>query len=241
MGQTFDFDDTFLTETNSFQYGDKIHVLEAINEDTCFVGAFQSDYIEQINKKNKKGKKLNISSVNDVWVTGNDDLCIADFVNETIVRLSTSVAVSKTFNTAPSKSLVICQSTEGGLLVTLMDQKDINQNDTADVWSDTWNWPVTSSVSTSTRPTVKPGCLLNYTTLNRTVTVISVWWIGKVNLLVIVYIKTLPCWTISPVWSPQFRKKYANQICTALLVTVLYNVFLYQANLNFHTIDCICK
>lgn len=66
MGQTFDFDDTFLTETNSFQYGDKIHVLEAINEDTCFVGAFQSDYIEQINKKNKKGKKLNISSVNDV-------------------------------------------------------------------------------------------------------------------------------------------------------------------------------
>lgn len=48
----------FLLRQCSFQYGDKVHVLEAINEDTCFVGAFQSDYIEQINKKNEKGKKL---------------------------------------------------------------------------------------------------------------------------------------------------------------------------------------
>lgn len=55
----------FLLRQCSFQYGDKVHVLEAINEDTCFVGAFQSDYIEQMNKKNEKGKKLNISSVND--------------------------------------------------------------------------------------------------------------------------------------------------------------------------------
>lgn len=55
----------FLLRQCSFQYGDKVHVFEAINEDTCFVGAFQSDYIEQINKKNEKGKKLNISSVND--------------------------------------------------------------------------------------------------------------------------------------------------------------------------------
>lgn len=97
--------------------------MEAINEDTCFVGAFQSGYIEQVNKKNEHGKKLNISSVNDACVTGNGDLYITDFVNESIVRLSTSDAVSTTFSTAPLKPLGICQSTERGLLVSLMDDE----------------------------------------------------------------------------------------------------------------------
>ena len=40
-----------------------------------------------------------------------------------------------------------------------MKQIFINQTQTADGWSDMWHWPVMSSVSTSTRRTVRPGCL----------------------------------------------------------------------------------
>lgn len=122
MGQTFDIDDITVTETDSFQYGDKsIVVMEAINEDSCFVKIAQSDYIEEVNIKNEKGKKLNIPSVNDVCVMDNGDLFVLDSVNECIVLLSSSNTVSTLLSTYPLKPDGICQSTEGGLLVTLRD------------------------------------------------------------------------------------------------------------------------
>ncbi|XP_052706488.1 uncharacterized protein LOC128181946 [Crassostrea angulata] len=122
MGQTFDLNDVTVSETDSFQYGDKsIAFMEAIKEDICFIGALRSDYIKQVNKKNKTGKKLNKSNVNDVCITRNGDLYVTDSVNESIVRLSPSGAVSSEFSTAPLKPLGICQSTGGGLLVVLMD------------------------------------------------------------------------------------------------------------------------
>eukprot|EP00105_Crassostrea_gigas_P045013 XP_019929161.1 PREDICTED: uncharacterized protein LOC109620696 [Crassostrea gigas] len=129
IGQTFDLDDISVTETDSFQYGGEgfiTFILEAINEDTCVVGGFGSGYIEQINKKNEKRKKLYIPNVNNVCVMGNGDLFVSSSVEECIriVRLSTSDAVSRTVsNTAPLKPGGICQSTEGGLLVILRDTK----------------------------------------------------------------------------------------------------------------------
>lgn len=75
--------------------------MEAITEDSCFIGAYQSDFIEQVNKKNLKGKKLNKLSVNDVCVASNGDLYVTDYVNESIVCLSPSDTVSKAFSTAP--------------------------------------------------------------------------------------------------------------------------------------------
>lgn len=66
MGQTLDLDDITVTETDSFQYGDKsIVVLEAIKKDTCFVGGLISGYIEKVDKRNKKEMIINVN-VNDV-------------------------------------------------------------------------------------------------------------------------------------------------------------------------------
>lgn len=61
MGKMFDLDDIIITETDSFQHGDKIiTVIEAVEDDTCSVRSFQSGCIEQVNKRNKKGKKFHI-------------------------------------------------------------------------------------------------------------------------------------------------------------------------------------
>lgn len=40
MGQTLDWDDITVTETDSFRYGNRICFMEAINNDTCFVRVF---------------------------------------------------------------------------------------------------------------------------------------------------------------------------------------------------------
>lgn len=124
LGQTFDLDGISVIETDLFQYGDKcIICMSAINEETCFVGWLQSDYIEQVNKRNEKEKKLKLSSVIDVCVTDNGDLYATDGKKRSIVCLSTSDSVSTIFSTDPLVPMGICQSTEGGLLVTLRDDE----------------------------------------------------------------------------------------------------------------------
>ncbi|XP_052703520.1 uncharacterized protein LOC128179874 [Crassostrea angulata] len=121
MGQTFDLDDISVTETDSFQYGDKVlSVLEAIDKNTCFVNDIESEYFQRINIKNKKKEKFNVD-VNDVCVTDNGDVYVSDSANDFIVRLSPSGSISTVFSTAPLEPEGICQSTQGGLLVTLRD------------------------------------------------------------------------------------------------------------------------
>ncbi|XP_065925641.1 uncharacterized protein [Magallana gigas] len=121
MGQTFDLDDFTVNETDSFQHGDKkIFIIEAINGDTCFINGVGSDCIEKINRKNEKETKISIS-VSDVCVTDNGDVYATDYKNKSIVRLSPSGSVSTVFRTDPLLPLGNCQSTEGGLLVSLRD------------------------------------------------------------------------------------------------------------------------
>uniref|UniRef100_K1R4R3 Uncharacterized protein n=1 Tax=Magallana gigas TaxID=29159 RepID=K1R4R3_MAGGI len=121
MGQTFDLDDFTVTETESFKYGNKdIVAIEAINEDTCFVTDPNSSYIEQVKRKNEKGTKISIN-LNDVCVTDNGDVYASECKKRSIVHLSSSGSVSTVFSTAPLIPVGICQSIEGGLLVSLGD------------------------------------------------------------------------------------------------------------------------
>uniref|UniRef100_K1PTY3 Uncharacterized protein n=1 Tax=Magallana gigas TaxID=29159 RepID=K1PTY3_MAGGI len=123
MGQTLDLDDITVTETDSFQYGDKsIVVLEAIKKDTCFVGGLISGYIEKVDKRNKKEMIINVN-VNDVCVTNNGDVYATEYDSDSIVRLFPSGSVSKVFRTAPLVPRGICPFKEGGLLVTLRDNQ----------------------------------------------------------------------------------------------------------------------
>lgn len=108
MGQCFDLNDIVVSETDSFHYQDElILAMEAINEDTCLVGAFNSDCIEQVNKKNKKGKKVYTSGVQDVCLTDNGDLYATHSVKDCIVRLSQLDTISTAFSTAPLKNLSV--------------------------------------------------------------------------------------------------------------------------------------
>uniref|UniRef100_K1Q441 Uncharacterized protein n=1 Tax=Magallana gigas TaxID=29159 RepID=K1Q441_MAGGI len=121
MGQTFDLDDFNLTETDSFQYGDEsLYVLETIDEDTCLVRDCTSECFERMNIRLKKKEKSNICG-DEVCVTDKGDVYVTHYSNHTIVHLSQSGSASPVFNTAPLIPFGICQSTEGGLLVKLVD------------------------------------------------------------------------------------------------------------------------
>uniref|UniRef100_A0A8W8MUN2 B box-type domain-containing protein n=1 Tax=Magallana gigas TaxID=29159 RepID=A0A8W8MUN2_MAGGI len=121
MGQTLNLDEITVNETHSFQYGDQpIVAMEAINEDTCFVRYLNSGNIQQVNRRSENGMKINIIAYN-VYKTDNGDVYATDYANRSIVRLSPSGSVSTVFSTAPLVPWGICQSTEGGLLVTLKD------------------------------------------------------------------------------------------------------------------------
>lgn len=77
-----------------------------------------SGYIEQIDTRNGKERKFKIN-VNDICLT--DDVFVTNVENNSIVRLFPSGSVSTVFSTAPLEPLGICQSSEGGLLVTMVD------------------------------------------------------------------------------------------------------------------------
>ena len=54
-------------------------------------------------------------------VTDNNDVYVSDWKNRSISRLSPSGSVSPVFSTAPLEPMGICQTMDGGLLVTLGD------------------------------------------------------------------------------------------------------------------------
>ena len=121
MGQTFDAEQITVTETDSFQLGDKaIIVLEAINEDTCLLTDNKSPYFEQVKKRGKKEKQFSVV-VGGVCVIDNSDVFVTDWKNMSVSRLSPSGSVSTVFSTDPLIPLGICKTMDGGLLVTLID------------------------------------------------------------------------------------------------------------------------
>ena len=128
MGQTFDAEQITVTETDSFQWSDKpIVVLEAMNENTCLIKQFETPGVAQLNKSGKKEKQFSVD-VKDVCVTDNNDVYVTDEKNKSISRLSPSGSVSPVFSTDPMTPGGICQTKDGGLLVTLIDtESDLYQ------------------------------------------------------------------------------------------------------------------
>ncbi|XP_061184795.1 uncharacterized protein LOC133192804 [Saccostrea echinata] len=124
IGKTWDLDDISLTEASSFKYGDEIIVLlRAFCEDQCYIGDLKSLYIiEQVNKEGEKNHRYNITA-NDICVTDTGDVYFSDFSNNSISRLSPSGSVSTVISKDPLAPIGICQSVDGGLLVTLIDNE----------------------------------------------------------------------------------------------------------------------
>ena len=123
MGQMFDAEQISVTEKGSFQWSNKpIAVLEAMNENSCLLRKTELPNVVQISKGGKKYKQFSVY-VNDVCVTDNNEVYVTDYKNKSISRLSLSGSVSPVFSTDPLKPGGICQSKDGGLLVTLTDTK----------------------------------------------------------------------------------------------------------------------
>ena len=121
MGRTFDAEK--FSERDSFQWSDQnVAVFEAINEDTCLIKDDKKSTVEQINKSGKKEKQFSVN-VGDVCVADNNDVYVTDLKNNSISRLSPSGSVSAVFSTDPLLPMGICQTKDGGLLVTLRDTK----------------------------------------------------------------------------------------------------------------------
>ncbi|XP_078337133.1 uncharacterized protein LOC144626615 [Crassostrea virginica] len=123
MGQTFDAEQITVTETDSFQWGeDPICDLEAMNESSCLLSNTEFQNVVQVSKSGKKEKQFSVG-VSGVCVTDNNDVYVSDWKNRSISRLSSSGSVSPVFSTAPLAPVGICQTKDGGLLVTLRDTK----------------------------------------------------------------------------------------------------------------------
>ncbi|XP_048753568.2 uncharacterized protein LOC125664803 [Ostrea edulis] len=123
MGQMFDLKNIRATETNSFQYSDsRTTILNAFSENDTYIKYFKSDCIEHINKQGDKKHKYNVTA-SDICVTDTGDAYFTDYKDNTIGRLSPSGSVSTVVSTLPLSPIAICQSINGGLLVTLKDSK----------------------------------------------------------------------------------------------------------------------
>ncbi|XP_022336027.2 uncharacterized protein LOC111132502 [Crassostrea virginica] len=123
IGQTFDAERFTVTETDSFQLGEEaIYVLEAMNEGRCLLTNTTLPNVVQLSKSGKKEKQFSVD-VGGVCVTDNNDVYVSDVRNMSISRLSPSGSVSTVFSTDPLEPVGICQTMDGGLLVTLRDTK----------------------------------------------------------------------------------------------------------------------
>ena len=121
MGQTFDAEQVTVTETDSFHWNyAPISVLEAMNEETCFLRNTELPYFEQVKKSGRKEKKFSVV-VNDVFVTDNNEVYITDRKNNSISRLSPSGSASRVFSTHPLRPIAICQTLDNGLFLNLGD------------------------------------------------------------------------------------------------------------------------
>jgi hypothetical protein len=123
IGQMFDVEDVSATESNSFKYSDKqVHLLSAFNENESYIKYLNSGYIERINKHGGKKHRHNVTAW-DFYATDTGDVYFTDSKARTIARLTPSGSVSTVVSTHPLLSLAICQSVDGGLLVTLGDSE----------------------------------------------------------------------------------------------------------------------
>ncbi|XP_078338978.1 uncharacterized protein LOC144627065 [Crassostrea virginica] len=119
IGQTFDAEQITVTETDSFQCGVKTIVdLQATNEDKCFLINSTLKNVVQFSKSGIKEKQFSVDLCG-VCVTDNNEVYVSDYKNMSISRLSPSGSVSTVFSTAPLVPVGICQTMNGGLLVTL--------------------------------------------------------------------------------------------------------------------------
>ncbi|XP_062577199.1 uncharacterized protein LOC134239062 [Saccostrea cucullata] len=123
VGKTLDLFDINLTEKSSFIHGDQvIVVISASCEDQCYIREGKSSYTEQVTKGGKKKHKYKVAS-NDMCVTDTGDIYFTDFSNNSISSVSPSGSVSIVVSLDPLEPIGICQSVDGGLLVTLKDKK----------------------------------------------------------------------------------------------------------------------
>jgi hypothetical protein len=123
IGQIFDLGDITVTESNSFQYSDVgACALSAFNENESYVISYDSDYIERINKHSDKKQRYNVDA-NDLYATDTGDVYFTDRKAGAIARLTPSGSVSTVVSAQPLLPLAICQSVDGGLLVTLLDSE----------------------------------------------------------------------------------------------------------------------
>ncbi|XP_078336959.1 uncharacterized protein LOC111132501 [Crassostrea virginica] len=132
MGQTFDAERITVTETNSFQGDEKpIFLLEAMNEGRCLLSNTILPNVVQLSRSGKKEKQFSVD-VGGVCVTDNNDVYVSNLKNRSISRLSPSGSVSTVFSTAPLLPMGICQTMDGGLLVTLGDTESDNLKPNSD-------------------------------------------------------------------------------------------------------------
>ena len=121
MGNVSNTPKTMVTETDAFQWGDhKIYVLEAVDNDKCFLTNVSFAKVERVDKSGEKDMKLSID-INDVCVTGKKVIYISDLKSKSIVNLSSSGSVSTVFSTDPLEPVGVCQTLDDQLLVTLSD------------------------------------------------------------------------------------------------------------------------
>ncbi|XP_062573385.1 uncharacterized protein LOC134235276 [Saccostrea cucullata] len=120
VGKTLNLDYITVTQTNSFEYGNaSISLLEAFGEDQCYIKDTLSDYIDEINDK---GEIINgfIIDLYDLCTIGNSNIYVTNYSNYSIDAVSTVIS------TDPLIPRGICQSVDGGLLVTLKGKESDN-------------------------------------------------------------------------------------------------------------------
>ncbi|XP_061184987.1 uncharacterized protein LOC133193001 [Saccostrea echinata] len=123
VGKTLDLDDTSVTQTSSFKYGDRrIIFLRALCEDQCYLRQFESANTEQVNTEGENKHKYNIKPY-DMCVSDAGDVYCTTFISKSISCLSPSGSVSTVISTDPLEPGGICQSVSGGLLVTLINKE----------------------------------------------------------------------------------------------------------------------
>ncbi|XP_062570067.1 uncharacterized protein LOC134232128 [Saccostrea cucullata] len=121
VGNTLDLDDFGVALIKSFRYGEKvIFSMATVSENQCYLHELISKYLGKVNQQGIEENRFNIIP-NDICVTDNSDIYLIDFNNDSINYLTPSGSVSKVISMDSLRPLGICQSVDGGLLVTLID------------------------------------------------------------------------------------------------------------------------
>ena len=121
MGQNIDYEKITVSLLNSFQWGKKpIQLLKAIDESTCLLCVDFKNIIK-VHTHSQKQQKFKVNKINDMCVTDNNEVYFTNCENNSISCLSPSGSVSILLSTDPLAPDGICQTKDGGLLVTLED------------------------------------------------------------------------------------------------------------------------